>query len=213
MTTFLSITDTFKTIADVEERFNLQHNHERNFFSEWQAPLPQLTPQEQESCDRIRASYLHNSANGALTEATINLLLVSPLVYLAGFCDPPYTVQGEKAVAIEVQEREEVYRGRIDFLILKQRLWLAIVESKQAQLSFSVGIPQSLAYMMDNPHPQHPTYGLVTNGDTFLFLKVVQVPTVEYSFSSSFSVYGLPENELYQVLKIMKAIGGQISLN
>ncbi|MEM8640324.1 MAG: type I restriction endonuclease subunit R [Cyanobacteria bacterium P01_G01_bin.54] len=213
MTTFLTVTETIKTIADAEARFGLRQNRDRGFFAEWQASLPPLTPEEEANCDRIRASYLHNSFNGSLTEATINLLLVSPLVYLAGFCDPPYTVQGEKSVTVEVTERDEVYRGRIDFLILKQRFWLAIVESKQTQLSFSLGIPQLLTYMMANPYPEQSTYGLVTNGDSFLFVKLAQVPTRDYAFSSDFSVYGLPENELYAVLQIMRAIDGQIRLN
>lgn len=211
MTTLLTITETLKTIADVEARFGVRQNPDRAFFPEWQAPLPTLTDAERANCDRIRASYLHNSANGALTEATINLLLVSPLVYLAGFCDPPYTVRGEKSVTIEVPDRDEIYRGRIDFLVLQSQpdqpsLWLALIESKQAQLSFTAGIPQALAYMLANPHPEQPTYGLVTNGDSFLFLKMVQQPALEYAFSSDFSVYGLPDNELYSVLQIMKAI-------
>ncbi|MGB0561198.1 MAG: type I restriction endonuclease [Spirulinaceae cyanobacterium] len=120
-------------------------------------------------------------------------------------------MQGEKSVTVEVTERDEVYRGRIDFLILKQRFWLALIESKQTQLSFSLGIPQLLTYMMANPYPEQPTYGLVTNGDSFLFVKLVQVPALEYAFSSDFSVYGLPENELCSVLQVMRAIGRQIT--
>lgn len=51
-----------------------------------------------------------------MTEATVNLLLVSPLLYLADFCDLPYKLRGEKSVEILVEEREEIYRGRIDAL-------------------------------------------------------------------------------------------------
>lgn len=40
--------------------------------------LPSLTPREEASLDRAKTSYLHNSADGPLSESTINLLLVSP---------------------------------------------------------------------------------------------------------------------------------------
>lgn len=65
--------------------------------------------------------------------------------------------------------------------------------------------------MMSNPHPDRPTFGLVTNGDSFLFIKLVKQPVAQYSLSTDFSVYALPENELYDVLKVMKRIGIQIT--
>lgn len=203
----LTITTEIKTLSDVETRFKLSHNTDLSFFREWQDNLSELNQSEKDSLDRIKNSYLYNSADGALTEATINLLLISPLLYLAGFCDPPFRIRAEKTIEIRVEEREEIYRGRIDILVLQNQFWLALVESKQTKLSFSVAIPQALTYMMGNPNAEHPMFGLVTNGDNFLFLKLVKLPIAEYGFSTDFSVYGLPDNELYEVLKVMKRVG------
>jgi hypothetical protein len=135
----------------------------------------------------------------------------SELLYLAGFCDPPYKLKGEKSVEFTVEERDETYRGRIDALVLKNQFWLTLIESKQTKLSFSFAIPQALAYMMANPHPTQPSFGLVTNGDNFLFLKLIQEPVGYYDLSTDFSIFARPHNELYNVLQIMKRIGTLIT--
>jgi len=207
----LAVTEAITSINEAESRFNLSRNSNLQFFSEWQENLPELTQAEQQTLDRIKNSYLYNSADGAMTEATVNLLLVSPLLYLAGFCDPPYKLRGEKSVEIAVEERDEIYRGRIDALVLQNQFWLTLVESKQTKFSFSVAIPQALAYMMANPHPARSTFGLVTNGDSFLFIKLVKEPVAQYDLSTDFSIFARHQNELYEVLRVMKRIGALIT--
>jgi len=207
----LAVTEAITSINEAESRFNLSRNSDLQFFSEWQENLPELTQAERQTLDRIKNSYLYNSADGAMTEATVNLLLVSPLLYLAGFCDPPYKRRGEKSVEIAVEERDEIYRGRIDALVLQNQFWLTLVESKQTKFSFSVAIPQALAYMMANPHSARSTFGLVTNGDSFLFIKLVKEPVAQYDLSTDFSIFARPQNELYEVLRVMKRIGALIA--
>ncbi|MFZ1029164.1 MAG: type I restriction endonuclease [Limnoraphis robusta] len=211
MTQTQTITEVFTSLAEVETRLNLRQNKDLLFFPEWYDQLPSLTPAEENSLDRVQNSYLYNSSEGSLTEATVNLIVISPLLYLAGFCDPPFKIQAEKTVEVTAADNNNIYRGRIDVLVLKNQFWLGIIESKQTRFSFSVALPQILAYMMGNPNSEQPIFGLVTNGDHFLFLKLIKQPHAEYSLSTDFSIYGLPENELYQVLKVMKRIA--VNLN
>jgi hypothetical protein len=207
----LAVTEAIESINEAESRFNFSRTTDLQFFSEWQENLPELTQAERETLDRIKNSYLYNSGDGPMTEATVNLLLVSPLLYLAGFCDPPYKLRGEKSVGISVEERDEIYRGRIDALVLLHQFWLTLVGSKQTKFSFSVAIPQALAYMMANPHPERPTFGLITNGDSFIFIKLVKEPVAQYDLSTDFSIFARPQNELYEVLRVMKQIGALIA--
>ncbi|PPT05989.1 hypothetical protein CKA32_004493 [Geitlerinema sp. FC II] len=211
VTRSLAIANTITSVRDVETRFSLRENDNLGFFPEWHENLPELTQSDRQTLDRIRTSYLYNSAAGNLTEATVNLLLVSPLLYLAGFCDPPFRLQAEAAVEISVTERDEVYRGRIDILVLQNRFWLAVVESKQTRFSVSTAIPQTLAYMAGNPESDRSVFGLVTNGDHFVFLKAVRQPTPEYGLSTDFSIYAKPENQLYDVLQVLKRIAGVVA--
>ncbi|MGB3693077.1 MAG: restriction endonuclease subunit R [Spirulinaceae cyanobacterium] len=204
--TTLAVTEAIKSLNQAETQLGLSRASDWQFFFEWRQQLPNLTPGEEASLDRIKASYLYNSADGPLTESTINLLLVSPLLYLAGLCDPPFKLRGEAGVNLTVEDEEVTYRGRIDALVLQDNLWLLLVESKQAKFSFSLAIPQALTYMMGSPNTEKPIFGLVTNGDGFLFLKLHKKPQPLYALSDDFSLFRQSHNELYDVLKILKRV-------
>jgi hypothetical protein len=132
---------------------------------------------------------------------------VSPLLYLSGFCDPPVKLRGEVPIEILVEEAGQALTGRIDPLVLQNQFWLVLAESKQAKLSFSMAIPQALTYLMGSPNETDPLFGVVTNGDGFLFIKLVKHPQPTYALSDDFSLFRQTQNELYLVLKIFKRIG------
>ena len=203
----LAVTETIQSIKQAESRLGLVRARDLRFFPEWTENLPPLTLAEEATLDRVKTSYLYNRADAPPTESTINLLLISPLLYLGGFCDPPFTLRGEKSVEVTADEGQTHLRGRIDALVLQQKLWLVLVESKQAKFSFSVAIPQALAYMMASPANQPQTFGMVTNGDGFLFIKLNKRPQPTYALSDDFSLFAQARNELYDVFRIMKRLG------
>ena len=89
------------------------------------------------------------------------------------------------------------------------RLWVLLVESQQASFNIDMALPQALAYMMTTPDPEQPTYGLVSNGAYFMFLKLILGERSHYALSSDFSLYR-QRNELRDVLTILKQIGQRI---
>ncbi|WP_413164206.1 hypothetical protein ACL6C3_00100 [Capilliphycus salinus ALCB114379] len=63
-----------------------------------------------------------------------------------------------------------------------------------------------MAYLLANPQANSPAFGLATNGDEFIFLKLIQSDTSQYDISRTFSLF--PRNhELGEVLKILKRLG------
>ena len=202
-----AVTEVIQSLRQAENLFGLRRAIAPDFFSEWRTNFPSLTPGEEASLDRIKTSYLYNSADGPVSESTINLLLVSPLLYLSGLCDPPFKLRGEVPVQVRVEESGQILNGRIDALVLRDRFWLILAKSKQAKLSFSMAIPQALTYMMGSPNETDPLFGLVTNGDGFLFIKILKQPQPAYALSDDFSLFRQAQNELYPVLKILKYIG------
>lgn len=202
-----AISQIVQSIHQAESLFGLRRATDLHFFPEWQTLSALLTPGEEAALDRIKASYLYNSADGPLTESTINLLLVSPLLYLSGFCDPPFKLRGEASVDITLEEQGKKLSGRIDALVLQERLWIILAESKQAKLSFSMAIPQALAYMVASPNSERPVFGMVTNGDGFLFIRLVKKNNFFYDLSDNFSLFNQSRNELYDVLRVLRQIG------
>ncbi|MEQ9671255.1 MAG: type I restriction endonuclease subunit R [Coleofasciculus sp. G2-EDA-02] len=204
-----AITDAIKTFADVENRFNLRRTEDEQFFTEWYEDLPEISDVEKESLDLIRRRYLYHLTDGNLTEGTVTLLMGSPLLEKAGFYDPPFKMRGEASVEIVLDEDDEdaeTLRGRIDVLVVQNRFWVALLESKRTTISVMSALPQTLAYMMANPNPEQAVFGMVTNGNGIIFVKLSRQGTPQYDVSDTFSPAPL-RNRLYDVLRILKHIG------
>jgi predicted type IV restriction endonuclease len=111
-------------------------------------------------------------------------------------------------VALEMKDEGAIIRGRIDVLVVKNQLWLLVIESKRSDFAVTRAIPQALAYMLSNSEMVQPTFGMITNGNEFLFLKTSQN---DYANSRLFSLVN-PNNELYEVLQILKYLGSKICM-
>lgn len=206
----LAISKAITTIADIEERFNLTPTDNEQFFTEWFQDLPELTDDEKASLDKVRHRFSRHRRRGKLAEGTVNLLLVSPLLELAGFYDEPFFIQTEPQFEILLEDRDEILRGRIDTLVIQERLWVLVIESKRS-ISFEAAIPQALAYMMGNPNPEKPVYAMVTDGSLFMFIKLLKQDTPQYDFSDTFSLLLFRQNKLYEIVRVLKRIGDLIA--
>jgi hypothetical protein len=206
MTQTKAITEAIASLADAESRFGFVRIEEEGFFPEWCADLPALTEADRANLDVLRRRYLYHRSLGNLLEGTVMLLLVSPLLALAGFYDPPFRIRAEESVDVMVDDGEEILRGRIDVLVLQDQFWVMVLKSKKTTLSALSALPQTLVYMMANPNPNLPVFGMLTNGDDILFVKVVQVGTPQYDLSRVFAPF-TNARELYSVLQILKRFG------
>lgn len=205
-----AITEAITTLKDAETRFGLVRIESDQFFTEWFEGLPEITETEKTSLDILRRRYLYHRGEGDLLEGTVMLLVVSPLLALAGFYDPPFKIQAESSVELVLDDGEEVLRGRIDVLVLQNQFWVVVLESKKTTLSAWSAVPQALAYMMANPHPDKPVFGIVTNGDDVLFIKLTQVETPQYDLSRVFALF-TSNRELYAILQILRRIAVAIT--
>lgn len=60
--------------------------------------------------------------------------------------------------------------------------------------------------MVVNPHPDRPLYGLISNGDEFMFIKVLTQGLPQYDLSDVFSLLILRRNQLCNIFQILKQI-------
>jgi hypothetical protein len=206
MTNILAIAEGITTFRQVEEKLGLTLSNDRSFFTEWMEQSPEeLTETEQTRLNQIRANYLYQISDGILLEETIKMVVLSPLLELAGFYQAPYKFRAEVPVAIEaLGDQDEILRGRIDALVLQDRLWIVLIESKRTTFDLELALPQALAYMAANPQPEQALYGMVTNGSTYLFVKKL---SNQYAVSDLFSTRSQYRNTLGEVLKILRHLG------
>jgi hypothetical protein len=80
-----------------------------------------------------------------------------------------------------------------------------VIESKRVSFSIEAGLAQILAYMLGNPNPEKPSYGMIATGGSFIFVKLVNGESPRYGTSNIFEIRN-PGNELYDVLRILKRL-------
>ncbi len=211
MVSTVGITETIKSLNDLEEKLNLTQTEDDRFFTEWYEGLPEMSDSEKLSVDRIKQRHSYHRGYGPLLEGTINLLVVSPLLEAAGFLDPPFKIRSPESVAIAIEDPDRtIIKGLIDVLVVQDNLWVLVVESKRTSIPVPSAFPQILAYMMANSHPDKPTFGMATNGDGFIFLKLTCEDRPQYDVSREFSLFPR-RHELYEVLRILKHLGEIVS--
>jgi len=194
------------TLHQLKEKFGLQLVEDEQFFREWQDDLPEITEAEKQRLDRVKASYSNLLEDPPLLENTVKMVVLSPLLDLAGFYLPPFRIRSEKSLEISLEDEGLIIKGQIDVLAVCTQFWVVVIESKQAAFSLEVGRSQLLTYMLANPHPDRPTYGLILNGSNFRFLKLVKGERYQYALSRIFDLFN-PGNDLYQVLRVLKRLG------
>lgn len=81
-----------------------------------------------------------------------------------------------------------------------------VLESKKTTISVRSALPQALAYMMANPDLDKPQFGMLTNGDDVLFVKLMAQPMPQYGLSRAFSIYTVA-SELRSAFQVLKYLG------
>ena len=197
----LGITKAITNLTEAHARLGIMPSPDAVFFTEWKAPLPPLTDTEKARLDHLKQRYLHYTDSGAITEGTVNLILLSPLLETLGFIDPPYQVRSEKYIRFEIEDGDTQLDGLIDALVIHDRLWLIVIESKRYGFSVRQAIAQTIAYMVGAPSP---VFALITTGEDYLFIKLDS--SLQYALSDKFTLSTAEGNELYQVAQILKQL-------
>ena len=211
MVSTIAITENIKTLNDLQATFNLTQTESDCFFTEWYEDLPEITNEERLALDRLRQRYIYHRAAGPLLEGTVNLVVLSSLLEIAGFLDPPFRVRSPESIEIAIEDPDRIIKGLIDILVIQDQLWVLVVESKRTSIPVPSAFPQILAYMMATPQGDRPTFGVATNGDEFIFLKLSREGRPQYDMSDSFLL--LPRrNKLYDILRVLKRLG-QLALH
>ena len=198
------------TLEDLRSHFGLQLTTSYQFFTEWMDVHLEIADPEKQRLDRVKENFSYLSQSPPMVEDAVKMVVLSPLLDLAGFYATPFRMRAEVSIDVTAQDEDVMIRGQIDGLVLLGQLWVLAIESKNMGIGLSTGIPQALSYMLADPISDRPIFGLVTTGSEFVFLKLVQKPTPMYTTSRVFSMFS-PTNELYDVLRILKALGGLVS--
>ncbi|NJM62291.1 MAG: restriction endonuclease subunit R, partial [Oscillatoriales cyanobacterium RU_3_3] len=167
--------------------------------------LPEVTDIDKQLLDRVKEIYYNLLQSPPVLENAVQLTIISPILFVAGLFEPPFQFKAEKSIAIQEEDEGRIIEGRIDILIMKDNLWVTVIESKQLSFSTDEALDQLLTYMLADPNPETPTFGMISTGANFTFVKLVRGETSQYALSPEF-VMRNPGNDLYRVLQILKRL-------
>lgn len=196
------------SLDELEDKFGLQLASDTNFFREWQDNIPILNDVEQRVIERIKSNYFNLNKRRFMSEEAVKMVVLSPLLDLAGFYQPPFEIETETAIEITAEDEGLIVKGNIDVLVIQKRLWILVIESKSSKFDVMIALPQALSYMLDNQNITQPSFGLLINGREFVFVKLMQQEQLYYARSYALSMER--DAELQQVLSILKRLGNLI---
>lgn len=136
----------------------------------------------------------------------MKMAVLAPLLYLADFFLPPFSLQSEVATPFSIADEDVTIEGKIDILVLHEQLWVLLIDAKRAAASIEVGLPQLLSSLLTSPDTTRPVYGMITTGGCFVFLKLLRGSgDASYALSRIFEMRN-PGNDLYTVLAVLKRL-------
>ncbi|NES24679.1 MAG: restriction endonuclease subunit R [Symploca sp. SIO3E6] len=143
--------------------------------------LEPLTEFEQQELTQIRDDFENYLIEGKVLEGQIKLLVIAPLLRLAGFYRSPIKISLEQDIeTIVVEDEDTKITGRFDLLAVNKEyattkdiaFWLLVIESKNSSINSLEGLPQLLTYAHQSLKYQKLVWGLSTNGTDYRFVLI-----------------------------------------
>ena len=175
--------------------------------------LKPLTESQQQELTQIQNEYRNYWGASKVSEGQVRLLSLGPLLRLAGYNRPPIRLDVEEEIERFYIEDEDTYiTGRFDIVAVRKDqptanpfpLWILVIESKESKADVSSGLPQLLTYAFRSLEHQPSVWGLVTNGDLYRFVYLVQNKSPTYQFMPILSL--MEDDRAVQILQVLQGI-------
>ena len=196
------------TLNEVHQRLDLQPSVQRTRFTDV-LNLPDLTAWEMAEMEQIRIDFQAYWQAGKVLEGQVQLLVLAPLLRLAGYYRSPIQLSLEQAIAeIVLDDDDTKITGRLDLLAARRGsttpLWVLVVESKNSQVDALNGLPQLLTYASRSLMDQDSVWGLATNGISYYFVRLVGGETRSYQLLPELNL--LDSDRALVLLQVLKGI-------
>lgn len=196
------------TLNEVHQLRDLQPSVQRVRFTDV-LNLPDLTEWEMAEMAEIRIDFQAYWQAGKVLEGQVQLLVLAPLLRLAGYYRSPIQLSLEQAIAeIMLDDEDAKITGRLDLLAARRGavtpLWVLVVESKNSQVDALNGLPQLLTYASQSLTSQESVWGLATNGFSYYFVRLISGETLSYQLLPELNL--LDSDRALVLLQVLKGI-------
>lgn len=193
------------TLNEVHQLLDLQPSVQRVRFTDV-LNLPDLTEWKMA---KIRIDFQAYWQAGKVLEGQVQLLVLAPLLRLAGYYRSPVQLSLEQAIAeIMLDDEDTKITGRLDLLAARRDavtpLWVLVVESKNSQVDALNGLPQLLTYASQSLTSQESVWGLATKGFSYYFVRLISGETLSYQLLPELNL--LDSDRALVLLQVLKGI-------
>jgi hypothetical protein len=199
------------TLKQVHELLHFEEHFDGS-FTPWLSLEP-LTEFEQQELVQIRNDFRSYLIEGKVLEGQIKLLVIAPLLRLAGFYRSPIKISLEQDIDdIVIEDEDTEIKGRFDILAVNKEqptaidvaFWVLVIESKNSSINAFEGLPQLLTYAHESLEHQKIVWGLTTNGMQYQFVLIRQGNPLTYQ---QMPLLNLMDSEsAIELLQVLKAI-------
>ncbi len=199
------------TLKQVHELLHFEEHFDGS-FTPWLSLEP-LTEFEQQELVQIRNDFRSYLIEGKVLEGQIKLLVIAPLLRLAGFYRSPIKISLEQDIDdIVIEDEDTEIKGRFDILAVNKEqptaidvaFWVLVIESKNSSINAFEGLPQLLTYAHESLEHQKIVWGLTTNGMQYQFVLIRQGNPPTYQ---QMPLLNLMDSEsAIELLQVLKAI-------
>jgi hypothetical protein len=193
-------------LGEVKERLQVEEVLDPGFFPEWQNLPLDLTDTDRQMLDQLRIDFCERQ------ESPSPIPIVKPFSWLplmrtAGLTSSSNPAEPIIDIDLSYDDKYgdvQIVRGTIEIMISHDRFWQAIIETQPEHSHVMQVLPKVLTDMMGRTPSTQPIFGLCTNGTEFVFVKLVRDRENRYALSPMFSMYRQTDNDLYQVVTILR---------
>ena len=199
------------SLKDVHYLLKLERRLNNSFTS--LLSLKSLTEAEQQELEEIRNNFDNYYSDGKISEGQVKFLLLSPLLWLAGFYQFNIKITLEENIAdISIEDEDTINKGRMDILAVNKTearititpFWILVVEAKNSSIEALEGLPQLLTYTYKSLEHQEAVWGLTTNGLSYRFVYLLQGNPAIYQLLPELNL--IDSDRAIQLLQVLKAI-------
>jgi len=78
-----------------------------------------------------------------MSEEAVKIVVLSPLLDLAGFYQPPFEIETETPIRISAEDDGVIVKGNIDVLVVQKQFWILVIESKSTKFDVMTALLQA----------------------------------------------------------------------
>lgn len=206
------------TLEEVEYLLKLEEQFGNSFRSLF--TLEAISETEHQELVRIREEFRPYLRGKRALEGQVRLIVVAPLLRLAGFYQPSIELKVEEDISrIYIEDEDTIITGQFDIIAVRNNpprsaaldFWILVIETKRCGVEVFEGLPQLLTYAHQSLEHQTIVWGLITNGMRYQFVYLQQGNPKTYQQMPLLNLFE-PDSAVL-LLQVLKAICRQNSGN